>query len=178
MSLRNALRASCLAGCLLYGAGAWPADACSEYKWDISSEVRLFAGTPTPLDVGTTVPTAPAITAGKLYALTLHPQESIQYAAEPSKKMLADGAFGGLMKLKVERAGAYRVSIDSGFWLDIVNAGKSLPALDFNGVRQCVGPHKIVVYDLPAGVELTLQIASASENAARLTVTPVAAPGA
>ncbi len=71
--------------------------------------------------------------------------------------MLAEGAFGGLMKLKVERAGAYRVSIDSGFWLDIVSAGKSLPALDFNGVRQCVGPHKIVVYDLPAGSELTLQ---------------------
>ncbi len=56
------------------------------------------------------------------------------------------------MKLKVAAAGAYRIAIDAGFWLDVVNDGKSLPAQDFNGQRQCVGPHKIVVYELPAGV--------------------------
>jgi hypothetical protein len=54
--------------------------------------------------------------------------------------------------------------------------GKSLPALDFNGQRQCEGPRKIVVYELPAGVELALQVAQSSEKMARLTVTPVAAP--
>ncbi len=58
MNLRNTLRATCLAACLLQGVGAFAADACSEYKWDISSEVRLFASTPTLLDVGTTVSAA------------------------------------------------------------------------------------------------------------------------
>ncbi len=176
-SLRKAICTVGLAACLLYAGSVFAADPCSEYKWDVSNEVRLFASSPTARGVATAVEKAPAIAIGTLYALTLQPQESVRYPVAPSKKMLADGAFGGLMKLKVAQAGAYRVAIDAGFWIDLVSAGKSLPAADFNGQRQCVGPHKIVVYELPAGVELTLQIAQASENTARLTVTPVAAPG-
>jgi hypothetical protein len=167
--------AAALAAALLSGIPAFAADPCSAYKWDVSNEVRLFATPPTAVNAAATAP-VPAISTGKHYALALLPQDTVQYATPPSKKMLSDGAFGGLLKFTVERAGAYRVAIDGGFWLDVVHEGKSLPALDFNGQRQCMGPHKIVVYELPAGTELLLQIAAASESMARLTVTPVAAP--
>ncbi|HTQ36166.1 MAG TPA: hypothetical protein VMH77_03950 [Steroidobacteraceae bacterium] len=176
-ALRAVACAARAAACVLWAGAAFGADACGEYKWDVSNEVRLFATAPTPLDAAATVQAAPSIATGTLYALTLQPQEAIRYAAPPGKKQLADGAYGGLLRLKVARAGAYRVAIDAAFWLDVVSDGRSLPALDFNGQRQCAGPHKIVVYDLPAGVELTLQVAAASEDTARLTVTPVAAPG-
>ncbi len=171
-----AARAGCIVACLLFGGTALAADACRDYKWDISEEVRLFASNPTTLAVAATVEKAPVIKTDTLYALTLQPQEAVRYPVAPSKKMLPDGSFGGLMKFSVARAGNYRVAIDAGFWLDVVHAGKSLAAQDFNGQRACVGPRKIVVYELPAGVELTLQIAQSTENTARLTVTPVAAP--
>lgn len=176
-SLGWALRAGCVAACLLHAGVAPAADPCGEYKWDVSNEVRLFAGSPTALTAGTALEKAPAIITGTLYALTLQPQETVRYPVAPSKKMLPDGSFGGLMKLRVASAGAYRVAIDAGFWVDVVSEGKSLQALDFNGQRQCVGPHKIVVYELPAGVDLTLQVAQSSETTARLTVTAVAATG-
>ncbi len=174
--MRKAIHASCVAALLLHGASALAADACSEYKWDVASEVRLYATTPTALGVAATLDKAPAINTGTLYALALQPQDAVQYPVAPIKKMLPDGSWGGLMKLKVARAGAYRIALDAGFWIDVVHEGKSLPALDFNGQRQCVGPRKIVVYELPAGVELTLQVAQSSEKTARLTVTPVATP--
>lgn len=172
------MRATLAAIALLAAGGiCHAADACAEYKWDVSREVRLFAGNATALDAATTAATAPAINAGTLYALVLKPQEDVQYATPPSKKMLADGAYGGLLKLKVASAGAYHIAIDAGFWLDVVVDGHSLPAADFNGQRACAGPRKIVVYELPANVELTLQVAASTEARARLTVTPVAAPG-
>ncbi len=173
--MKKFARTAALATSLLVCTSAFAADPCSAYKWDVSNEVRLFATPPTAITAAAITP-VPAISTGKHYALALQPQDTVQYTTPPSKKMLADGAFGGLLKFTVERAGAYRVAIDAGFWLDVVHEGKSLPALDFNGQRQCVGPHKIVVYELPAGTELLLQIAAASESTARLTVTPVAAP--
>jgi hypothetical protein len=175
-TIRTAIQASCITALLLHGASAFAADACSEYKWDVASEVRLYASKPTELGVAATLDKAPSINIGTLYALALQPQDTVQYPVAPSKKMLPDGSHGGLMKFKVARTGAYRIALDAGYWIDVVHAGKSLPALDFNGQRQCNGPRKIVVYELPAGAELTLQIAQSSDKTARLTVTPVAAP--
>lgn len=154
---------------------AFAADPCSSYKWNVSGEVRLFATAPTAAITGKDMAQAPLIETGRLYGLTLHPQQQVSYAASPSKPMLADGAFGGLLRFRVEKAGPHRVAIDAGFWLDVVHDGKPLQSLDFNGSRDCAGPRKIVVYDLPAGTELTLQIAAATSSDARLTVTPVAA---
>jgi len=175
MSRRLGMLAGGLLACLPC-ADVLAADACTAYKWDVSNEVRLFGSVPVELAAATAAPGAPAIAIGRLYALTLQPQESVHYAAPPSKKMLADGAFGGMLALRVEHAGQYRVAIDAGFWLDVVQDGKSLPAVDFNGQSQCAGPHKIVVYELPAGVDLQLQIAAATTGTARLSVTPVGAP--
>jgi hypothetical protein len=151
------------------------ADACSTYKWDVQREVGLFAATPTALAAAANAATAPLITTDTHYALQLQPQDAVQYAVPPSKRMLADGAHGGVLKFQVARPGAYRIALDAGFWIDVVQEGRSLPALDFNGQRDCVGPHKIVVYELPAGVELVLQLAAATTDTARLAVTPVAA---
>jgi hypothetical protein len=173
--MKSFTRVAALAAVLLAGSSAFAADPCSAYKWDVSNEVRLFATPPAVITAAAAIP-VPAISTGKHYALALQPQDKVQYATPPSKKMLADGAFGGLLGFTVDRAGAYRVAIDAGFWLDVVHEGKSLPALDFNGQRQCVGPRKIVVYELPAGTELLLQIAASTERTARLTVTSVAAP--
>lgn len=175
-TIRKAIRSSCVAALLLHGASAFAADACSEYKWDVTSEVRLYATRPTELGVAATLDQAPSINTGTLYALALQPQDAVQYPVAPSKKILPDGSHGGLMKFKVAKAGAYRIALDAGYWIDVVHQGKSLPALDFNGQRQCNGPRKIVVYELPANVDLTLQVAQSSEKKVRLTVTPVAAP--
>jgi hypothetical protein len=174
-TFRN-LSSGAVATLALLAGSAQAADACSTYKWDVTREVQLYHTSPTAVAAGTELTAAPSISAGKLYALTLQPQEKVRYPTSPSKKMLADGAFGGMLALKVDRAGQYRVAIDSGYWLDIVHEGKQLATVDFNGSAGCDGPRKIVVYELPADAQLTVQIAAAATSQARLTVTPVAVP--
>lgn len=175
--MKTLFRITALATCAMLSRTALAADPCTTYKWDVSGEVRLFATTPSATTTGTDAGKAPLIETGRLYGLTLHPQQQVNYAAPPSKSMLADGAFGGLLRFKVEEAGPHRVAIDAGFWLDVVHEGRTLQSLDFNGSRDCAGPRKIVVYDLPAGTELILQVAAATNAAARLTVTPAATTG-
>lgn len=165
-----------VAAALLAGSTALAADPCSRYKWDVSREVKLYTTAPTLLAAGRDLEQAPAITVNTYYALTLLPQAQVRYVVPPSKRMLADGAFGGLLRFRVPQAGAYRVAIDAGFWLDVVDGTQSLATLDFNGVRECVGPRKIVVFEMPANTNLTLQLAAATSSAVHVTVTPVAAP--
>ncbi len=167
-------RCLAVAALALSGSNALQAAEACSFKWDAGREVQLYRTAPTAIIASAEPASAPAIVSGQLYALTLQPQEKVRYAMPPTKKMLADGAFGGVLKLRVDHAGQYRLAIDSGYWLDVVHDGKQLDAVDFNGSPGCDGPRKIVVYDLPAGTELTVQLAAASAAQARLTVTPVA----
>lgn len=156
-------------------APAVPAAGTCNFKWDVTREVQLYATVAKSVVAGSNSATAPAVDAGHLYALELKPQEAVRYAVAPGKKMLADGAFGGVLRLKVAAAGQYRVAIDSGFWLDLLADGKPLATVDFNGSSDCAsGPRKIVVFDIPDNAELLLQVSAATSSAAKLTVTPVA----
>lgn len=169
-------RAALFAGLMLLAPAVQAADPCQSFKWDVGREVKLFAGPGTSLAAGRSADDAPVISTGRLYVLGLQPQATLQFPVPPSKKMLTDGAFGGVLRFEVPAAGSWRVAIDSGFWLDIVQDAKALPAADFHGSADCPGPRKVVLYELPAATALTLQLGAASAAEARLSVTPVAPP--
>jgi hypothetical protein len=173
MMFRISSSLAALAASLMVGGGSHAADACSAYKWDVSNEVRLFATTPLGATAGADLDGTQAIETGRLYEINLHPQQAVRFAAPPSKRMLADGAFAGLVKFTVPARGPYRVAVNAGSWLDVVHQGRLLDALDFNGSRECAGPRKIVVYDLPAGTELVLQLSAVTGSTVRLAITPV-----
>lgn len=158
----------------MQAAAAATLEACKAFKWDVSQEVQLYHTAPTALAAGTAATAAPAIDVDRFYALTLSPQESVAFKVSSGKRMLSDGAYAGVLRLRVAQAGAYRIAIDSGFWLDVVQDGQPLRSIDFNGSQDCEGPHKIVVYMLPAGVDLYVQLSAASGPQVRLSVTRVA----
>ena len=149
-------------------------DACKSFKWDVSHEHALFVGKAESASAGKSGHSAPLLQLDRLYALALLPQDTVQFAASPSKKMLADGASAGLIRFRVPKAGQYRVALAVPFWIDIVAAGKVVPSLDFNGSPGCDKPRKVVVYELPAEQELTLQFSGLSEDTLHFTLTPVA----
>jgi hypothetical protein len=147
-------------------------DACVDFKWDVSKERALFAGTATALKSAREPTSAPAIVPNRLYQLHLAPQDQVTFAVNPGKKAPAAGAFGGLATLKIAAAGAYRIAIDLPVWIDVVSSGSLLSAKDFEGQRNCSAPHKIVEFDLTGEQPFILQFSSGMGENILLTVTP------
>lgn len=168
---------SCLlaAGLALALPSARADDPCTGFKWDASHEHALFLGEPAKATAGKDAASAPLLDVDRLYAIALAPTADVKPIVPPSKKALDDGASAGLVRFKVAQAGHYRVSLDIPFWIDLVADGKAIPSIDFNGAHGCTTPRKIVVYDLAAGQEVTLQLGGSTEHEVRVALTPVAA---
>lgn len=177
MTLLRSSALSALTVLMLAGATVTAADEdpCSGFKWNVTQERALFSKAPESIAAGHDLASAPIMKAGKLYELSLTPQEGVKFVLSPGKKALPDGAFGGLVHLQVPAAGAYRVSLDQGFWVDVVGNQKLIESTDFTGSHTCSGPRKIVLYNLPAGQDLVLQLSGAAKDRVRVTLTPAPA---
>jgi hypothetical protein len=152
------------AACVLLSLQVHAADPCDGFTWNVSHERALFAMQPVTVTAATTAGPSPALEVGKLYEISLTPQNKVSFVLAPDKKALADGAFAGLVTLNVPTAGKYRVSISDAFWIDVIADHKFVATDDYT-------PRKIVQYALPAGSDLILQFSNASSPSLRVTVT-------
>jgi len=151
------------------------ADACLDFKWDVSQERALYAKTPIEVRAGKDTKSAPLIVPDRLYALRLASQAQVAFAATPGKRVPLDPAYAGLATLKIPAAGSYRISIDLPLWIDAVLNGALLPPQDFQGQRACSAPHKIVEFEFSGAQTFVLQFSSALTDRVLLTVTPTPA---
>lgn len=162
---------------LLLAAGlvspAFAGDPCLGFKWNLATERALFAGEAKALAVGATAAVAPLIEIGQLYQFALADQQQVVFAVPPGKKMLADGASAGLVRFKPGAAGAYRVSLSRGIWIDVIAGGQAIASTDFGGAPGCETPRKVVLYSLPANTELLLQFSGAADTDVRVAITAV-----
>jgi hypothetical protein len=147
------------------------ADDCVDFKWDVSQERALFAGTATTLTAGADAKSAPALQLQHLYDVKLLPQEKVAFPVTPGKKSPRSDSYAGIVSFKIPAAGSYRVSIDMPFWIDVVHDGALVTATDFQGQHGCNSPHKIVMFDLPGTRPFILQLSNAAPQSVRLTVT-------
>lgn len=155
-------------------AAAAPAP-CTGFKWDVTKEVALFGGPSTALVTGRDLGAAPRIGTDVLYELRLAPQSDVTFVTAPGKKLPAEGAYAGVALLEVPAPGNYRVSVDTGAWIDVVANGEPAATRDFQGQQTCDGPHKIVELDLSHAREFILQLSGSAKPVVRLTVTPAPA---
>ena len=163
---------------LALGGAAAPApadDACTDFKWDVSKERALFAGTPAVLPAGKDPKSAPVVVPNRLYTLRLVDQDKVAFSAPPAKKMQGPGVYGGLATLKIPAPGSYRVAVDLPFWIDVVSSGTKVAAEDFQGQHGCSAPHKIVAFNLIGAQPFILQFSNATNENVLLTITPVLA---
>jgi len=152
-------------------APALGADACTDFKWDVSKERALFAGPAVSMPSGADLKSAPVIVPNRLYRLQLLPQGRVRFAAAPGKRTPDADAYAGLAKLKIPASGGYRIAIDAQIWIDLVSKRSLLAAADFQGQHGCSAPHKIVEFDLLSTQPLILQLSSATTDRILLTIT-------
>ena len=184
MSLRSRALPWLTISLLTLGGAGWTAtaaaadDPCAAFKWNVTEERALFSQKAQSAAAGHDAASAPAVKTKTLYDLSLSPQEGVKFILPPGKKGLPDGAFAGLVHLRVPTTGAYRVALDQGFWIDVVGHRALIESTDFTGAHDCTAPRKIVQYNLPAGEDLVLQLSGSTKNHVRVAVTPAPAASA
>jgi hypothetical protein len=147
-------------------------DPCSGYKWDVSAERALFAGAAKPLAAGKDRASAATSGSSQLYAVKLQPVSDVSFPARPGRAP-PFGSFAGILALSVPAPGKYRISADVPLWIDVAGGAILAPVLDYEGQHDCSAPRKVVVFDLQAGKDWTLQLSAADREVVRLAVTPV-----
>lgn len=158
----------------LAGEGALAADdSCATFTWDVGQVRALFASAAQSIRAGHDSASAPLLAADQLYQLQLAPQGQVVMLLPPGKTAKFADTYAGLARLQLARAGSYRVSIDQGAWIDVVDDGRMIDSSDFQGRPGCSAPHKIVQYLLPAAHELVLQVSGSAAPHLHLTITAV-----
>jgi len=147
------------------------ASGCDAFSWNVSREVALMAQAATSIDAARSGRATPVET-GKHYAVHLAPQADVKFALAPARSRNAQGAYAGMVRLRVEHAGRYRVSLTSRHWIDIVDGDHAIDSLDFQGRHGCDRLHKVVEFDLPQGRDLILQFSGDDAATADLAITP------
>jgi hypothetical protein len=144
---------------------------CRVGEWDMSTEQRLFQSEPVRISAGVDGKAPlPQIAAGSLFELQLAPQKDVVLVAAPSRRLLAEGSFAGIVRFAVPTAGLYRITTDGPFWIDVINGVNALDSNDFGGRQTCPLFRKSVEYALPAHTPLVLQLNGASRAVVRVTV--------
>ena len=158
---------------LIFAAATAPAlaDDCTDFKWDVAQERALFAQTAVPVTAGRDLKSAPLMGLNRPYTVKLQPQDAVNFAAAPGKKVPTPGAYAGVATFRIATPGSYRVAIDEPFWIDVVSHGMLVAAKDFQSQHGCSSPHKIVEFDLTGGQTFVLQLSNAIPNSVRLTIT-------
>lgn len=146
-------------------------DPCTAFTWDVHHERALFGTEPQVLTGGQTVAASPTLVVDRLYQVKLGAQSEVKFLEPPGRKRGDGGAFAGLVRLTVETAGVYRISLDQPLWVDVIANGPVVPAKDFQGRSGCNAPHKIVEFLLPARIPITLQFSDGRTSSMKVTVT-------
>lgn len=160
----------------MLGGGVQASDPCEGFSRDVRIERQLFADTAREVVAGVSEQASPTLGTARLFLVTLSSQKLVHFAAGPGGRGSADDAHAGLTTLKVQAAGRYRISLDARAWVDMVAGGQFIPPAGYEGRPDCHAPHKIVEFDLPAGVVL-IQVSAAQPDKLRLAITAVPPDG-
>lgn len=123
-----------------------------------------------PVAAGRTSSQMPALTLGERAEVTLADTANVTYLAVPEHAP-PSGSKGGLVKFVAAAAGAYRVALGTGAWIDVLDA-KARPIASFahNAGATCSGIRKMVDFKLAPGT-YAVQLSGSNDTTMGVTVT-------
>jgi hypothetical protein len=148
-------------------AQAQEGSGCSGFKWPLERErtalvqpdkASLPNGGPLSYEVAMTLQLQPLATAG--------------LPKSPERAPKSPSAFAGHFSLAAPaKPGAYRVTISSEGWVDVLDGGAYLHPIGFTGAKDCEGARKSVKFNLP-GRPLALQFSGVPKDQISVIVSP------
>jgi hypothetical protein len=148
-------------------AQAQEGSGCNGFKWPLDRErTALIQAEKASLPNGGALPYDSAMT------LELQPFASAGLPKAPERAPKSPSAFAGHFTLAAPaKAGAYRITISSEGWVDVLDGGAYLHPTAFTGAKDCEGARKSVKFDLPAR-PLALQFSGVPRDQISVIVSP------
>ena len=140
---------------------------CSGFKWPLDHERAALVRTDkASLPNGGAIPDDVAMTLG------LQPLSAAGLPKAPERAPKSPSAFAGHFALGAPaKPGAYRITISSEGWVDVLDGGAYLHPIGFTGARDCDGARKSVKFDLPAR-PLAVQFSGVPRDQISIIVSP------
>lgn len=148
-------------------AQAQEGSGCDGFKWPLDHEraalvrpdkASLPNGGALPYDVAMTLELQPLLAAG--------------LPKSPERAPKSPSAFAGHFTLAAPaKPGAYRLTISSEGWVDVLDGGAYLHPIAFTGSKGCDGARKSVKFDLPDR-PLALQFSGVPKDQISVIVSP------
>jgi hypothetical protein len=152
-----------------------PGAGCNAFTWNLGRELAAMKAPAALLAASADPKVNPVrLKEGQHVAATLVPQGSVKFAAPPARDRKADNATAGLLFFKTGAAGAYRVSLTSRHWIDVLDEGRAIDSTAHQGQGGCELLHKVVEFQLPANRDLVLQLSGDDAATVDIVVTAVA----
>lgn len=142
---------------------------CESFAWPLATEL-------------TWMKSADTTAVGSGSKLDLPPNRALTVAMTPISDVKLDAPASGKPKSapgtelgavihfeNVEVVGIYQVTLSNAAWIDVIQNGKTLAAVEHTGKSDCVGIRKSVRFDIGPG-PFAIQITGASEPALKMIV--------
>ena len=148
-------------------ARAQEGSGCNGFKWPLDHErAALVRADKASLPNGGSLPYDVAMT------LELQPLSAAGLPKAPERAPKSPSSFAGHFVLAAPaKAGAYRLTISSEGWVDVLDGGAYLHPTAFTGAKDCEGARKSVKFDLPAR-PLAIQFSGVPRDQISVIVSP------
>jgi hypothetical protein len=140
---------------------------CDGFKWPLDRERAALVRTDKA-----SLPNGGALPYDIATMLELQPLSKAGLPKAPERAPKSPSAFAGHFALAAPaKPGAYRITISSEGWVDVLDGGAYLHPIAFTGARDCEGARKSVKFDLPAR-PLALQFSGVPRDQISVIVSP------
>lgn len=158
------------AGFKVLSAATPPAAACSGFRFDLSRELRLFAGTPKKIESAANAQRVAEVQEGELYEVKLLPQANLRLPVPAGKITVAEGSFAGIIRVPSPRARTVRVTLNEAAWIDLVQDNRAIESARHTGAHDCPSVRKSVEFNVTPNEPLLIQLSGSTAPAVLLTV--------
>ncbi len=148
-------------------ASADEPSGCAAFKWPLDRERAALAGSGKPV-----VANGGALAYDVAATLKLAPLADAGLPRAPERAPSSAQSFAGHFTLAAPpKPGAYKMTIASEGWIDVLDDGAFLRPLAVSGAVGCEGARKSVKFELPAR-PVDVQLSGVRDNTLSLIVSP------
>lgn len=148
-------------------AQAQEGSGCDGFKWPLDRERAALVRTDKA-----SLPNGGTLAYDAATTLQLKPFSSAELPKAPERAPKSPSAFAGHFAIAAPaKPGAYKITISSEGWVDVLDGGAYLHPIAFTGSRGCEGARKSVKFDLPAR-PLALQFSGVARDQISVIVSP------